>query len=42
MATGIPHGWMGFKRLLVTILAATGGYMWLLTSHMDGWGLRGY
>ena len=42
MATGIPHEWMGSKRLLVAILEATGGYRWLLASHMDGWGLRGY
>ena len=42
MATGISHGWMGFKGYLAAILAATGGYRWLLASHMDGWGLRGY
>ena len=40
MATGIPHGLIGFKGLLAAILAATGGYRWLLASHMDGWGLR--
>ena len=39
MATGIPHGWMRFKGYLAAILAATGGYRWLLASHMDGWGL---
>ena len=32
MATGIPHGWMGFKGLL----AATGGYNWLLVT-IYGW-----
>ena len=26
MATGIPHGWMGFKGYLAAILAAIGGY----------------
>ena len=34
MATGIPHGWMGFKCYLTAILAAIGGY-WHLT-WMDG------
>ena len=33
---------MGFKGLLAAMLADTGGYMWLLAFHMDGWGLRGY
>ena len=32
MATGIPHGWMGFKSYLAAILAATGGYGWLLVT----------
>ena len=32
MATGIPHGWMGFKGYLAAILAATGGYRWLLVT----------
>ena len=36
MATGIPHGWMGSEGLLAAILAATGGYRWLLVT-MDGW-----
>ena len=26
MATGIPHGWMGFKGYLAAILAAIGGH----------------
>ena len=36
MATGIPHGLIGFKGLLATILAATGGYRWLLVT-IYGW-----
>ena len=42
MATGIPHGLIGFKWLLASKLPAIGGYRWLRASHMDGWGLRGY
>ena len=36
MATGIPHGWMRFKGYLAAILAATGGYRWLLVI-IYGW-----
>ena len=36
MATGIPHGLIVFKGLLAAILAATGGYRWLLVT-IYGW-----
>ena len=32
MATGIPHGWMGFKGYLAAILAAIDGYWRLYIS----------
>ena len=36
----IRHVIVEYMWLLAAILAATGGYRWLLASHVDGWGLR--